>query len=214
MAGTMPDWATIASLTTAGTTMVLAIATFSSVRSGNRTARAAERALQVNLRPLLGPSRLQDPTQKVGFADEHWVHVPGGSGSAEVTDQAIYLVMSLRNSGNGVAVLHGWRLHLDWRMGTARHSDLDDFRRLTRDIYISAGDVGFWQGALREPTSAEFAATREAVEQRRRMVVELLYGDHEGGQRTISLFSLMPRDDGGWLVTVARHWNIDRADPR
>jgi hypothetical protein len=35
---TMLDWATIASLATAGTTLVLAFATFASVRSGNRTA--------------------------------------------------------------------------------------------------------------------------------------------------------------------------------
>jgi hypothetical protein len=69
MPKTMLDWATIASLATAGTTLVLAFASFASVRSGNRTARAAERSLQANLRPLLGPSRLQDPSQKVGFDD-------------------------------------------------------------------------------------------------------------------------------------------------
>jgi hypothetical protein len=45
-------------------------------------------------------------------------------------------------------------------------------------------------------------------------MIELLYGDNEGGQCTISLFNLMPRDDGGWLLSVGRHWNIDRADPR
>jgi|SRR5438132_6950621 len=210
----MPDWATIASLTTAGTTLALASATFAAVRSGNRTARAAERALQVSLRPLLGPSRLQDPAQKVGFADEHWVLVPGGGGSAEATDSAVYLVMSLRNSGNGIAVLHGWTFTADRMLGDSSHSDVDGFRRLTRDIYIPAGDLGFWQGAFRDPATAEFTHAREAVTGRRRLFIELLYGDHEGGQRTISLFSLTPRDDGGWLVTVARHWNIDRADPR
>jgi hypothetical protein len=209
----MPDWATIASLATAGTTLVLAFATFASVRSGNRTARAAERSLQVNLRPLLGPSRLQDPSQKVGFLDDHWVRVPGGGGVADVTDSAIYLVMSLRNSGNGIAVLHGWTFTPDWQPGN-QHSDVEAFHRLTRDIYVAAGDLGFWQGAFRDPASAEFAAARDAIQARRRLVIELLYGDHEGGQRTISLFSLIPRDDGGWLVSVARHWNIDRADPR
>jgi hypothetical protein len=211
---TMPDWATIASLATAGSTLVLAVATFASVRSGNRTARAAERSLQANLRPLLGPSRLQDPSQKVGFGDNHWVQLPGGGGVAEVTDGAIYMVMSLRNAGNGIAVLHGWTLTTDTPSGNPQHSDLSAFRRLTRDIYVQAGDLGFWQGALRDPGAPEFAATRVAIQARRRLVIELLYGDYEGGQRTISLFSLIPRDDGGWMVSVARHWNIDRADPR
>ncbi|TME50450.1 MAG: hypothetical protein E6I33_00665 [Chloroflexi bacterium] len=210
----MPDWATIASLATAGTTLVLAFATFASVRSGNRTARAAERSLQVSLRPLLGPSRLQDPTQKVGFADDHWVHVPGSSGAADVTDRAIYLVMSLRNVGSGIAVLHGWTLSTDRQPGNPNHSNVDSFRRLTRDIYVPAGDLGFWEGAFRDPERPEFAAARDAIQARRRLFIELLYGDHEGGQRTVSLFSMIPRDDGGWLVSVARHWNIDRADPR
>jgi hypothetical protein len=211
---TMPDWATIASLATAGTTLVLAFATFASVRSGNRTARAAERSLQVNLRPLLGPSRLQDPSQKVGFVDDHWVHVPGSGGVAEATDSAIYLVMSLRNAGNGIAVLHGWTFTPDRSPGNPQHSNVAAFRRLTRDIYVQAGDLGFWQGAFRDPESAEFAAASDAIQARRRLMIELLYGDYEGGQRTISLFSLIPREDGSWLVSVARHWNIDRADPR
>jgi hypothetical protein len=211
---TMLDWATIASLATAGTTLVLAFATFASVRSGNRTARAAERSLQANLRPLLGPSRLQDPAQKVGFGDQHWTHVPGGGGTAEVTDSAIYLVMSLRNMGNGIAVLHGWTFAAERPPGNPQHSDLGTFRRLTRDIFVQAGDLGFWQGAFRDRDAPEFAAARDAIQARRRLVIELLYGDYEGGQRTISLFSLLPRDDGGWLVSVARHWNIDRADPR
>ena len=147
----MADWATIASLATAGTTLVLAFATFASVRSGNRTARAAERSLQISLRPLLTPSRLEDPAQKVGFADSHWVHVLGSGAIAEVTDEAIYLVMSLRNSGNGIAVLHGWSFTPDPQMGIPDHTDVAAFRRLTRDIYIPANELGFWQGAFRDP---------------------------------------------------------------
>lgn len=157
---------------------------------------------------------MQDSPQKVGFADDHWVHLPGSGGAADVTDAAIYLGMSLRNSGNGIAVLHGWTFTVDREAGSPRHSRIDDFRRLTRDIYVAAGDIGFWQGALRDPASAEFAVARDAVDKRRRIMIELLYGDLDGGQRTISLFSLVPRDDGGWLVSVARHWNLDRADPR
>jgi hypothetical protein len=188
----MPDWATIASLSTAGTTLVLAFATFASVRSANRTARAAERSVQLSLRPILGPSRLDDPVQKVGFADNHWVHVPGGGGSAEVTDRAIYLVMSIRNVGAGIAVLHGWRMHTNYQPGGAHHSELDDFRRLTRDIYVPAGDLGFWEGAFRDPEVPEFASVKHAIEARQRLAIELLYGDHEGGQRTVSFVQLEP----------------------
>jgi hypothetical protein len=38
---TNPDWATIASLATAGGTLVLAVSTFASVKSANRRARLA-----------------------------------------------------------------------------------------------------------------------------------------------------------------------------
>jgi hypothetical protein len=70
------DWATVASLATAGGTLVLAVATFASIRSANRSARiaeraarTAERALLAEQRPLLTHSRLQDPKQVVQFAD-------------------------------------------------------------------------------------------------------------------------------------------------
>lgn len=49
---------------------------------------------------------------------------------------------------------------------------------------------------------------------RQSLTVDLLYGDGEGGQRVISRFAVIPADDGTWLVTVSRHWNLDRDDPR
>jgi hypothetical protein len=56
----MADWVTISSLATAGGTLVLAVATFSSVKSANRSARVAEQSLLVGLRPVLIPSREED----------------------------------------------------------------------------------------------------------------------------------------------------------
>jgi len=38
-----------------------------------------------------------------------WVHVARG-GTVEVTDEAVYLAMSLRNPAADVAVLEGWRM--------------------------------------------------------------------------------------------------------
>src|SRR6204780_3003380 len=109
----MADWVTISALATAGGTLVLALATFASVKSANRAARAAERSLLAGLRPLLMPSRLEDAPQKVGFSDLKWMTVPGGQGAAEAAEEAVYLAISVRNVGTGIAVLHGWQLHCE-----------------------------------------------------------------------------------------------------
>ena len=208
------DWVSISAIAVAGATLVLAFATFASVRSANRAARAAERSLLAGLRPVLLPSRPDDPPQKVGFFDGRWFEVQGSGGIAEATDEAVYLAAALRNVGTGIAVLHGWYMHSDQFTGSADHLPVDDFRRLTRDLYIAPGEVGFWQGAFRDSSVEEFATARRAIEERRRFGVEILYGDHELGRRAISLFAFNARDDGGWLVTVARHWTVDGPPPR
>jgi hypothetical protein len=210
------DWVTISALATAFGTLVLAIATFASTRSATRAAGAAERSLAAGLRPLLISSREQDPSQKVGFIDQHYARIDGGRGSAELTDDVIYLVMSLRNVGAGVAVLHSWGISTDAGAFSAvtPRPDPAGFHRLTRDIYVPASDVGFWQGALRDPNEESFAAVRYAIQRREPITVYLLYGDVEGGQRVISRFALVPAGDTAWLANVARHWNLDHPDPR
>jgi hypothetical protein len=206
---------TSASLATAGGTLILAIATFMSIRSSNRSARTAERALLAGLRPVLTSSRMQDEEQKIHFQDGKWIKVGGGAAVVEVTDTAIYYVISLRNVGSGMAVLHGWTLEEGDRAMLPVAHDPSQFRRLTRDIYIAPGEMGFWQGTLRDPNEPEFAAARDAVQKGSLIYVELLYGDHEGGQRVITGFALVPRgDSGGYLTSTSRHWNIDRDDPR
>lgn len=207
------DWATISSLATAGGTLVLAVATFASVRSANRSARIAEISVLSGLRPLLMASRLDDPVQKVGFFDNRWFSVAGASGVGEATDDAVYLVMALRNVGSGVAVLHGWWLS-EQSTGVNDPPPLDEMIRLSRDIYISAGDVGFWQGSFRDPSSEAFVLARRLVEERQRFAVAVMYGDLEGGQRTITRFGMTPKPDGGWLVAAGRVWNVDRPAPR
>jgi hypothetical protein len=209
-----PDWTTIASLSTAGGTLVLAIATFASVRSANRAARASEVAVMTRLRPLLVPSRLGEPDEKVGFQDEKWFRVPGGGAIAEVGDNAIYLVISLRNVGNGIGVLDRWCVYDQRLPGDAEHGDPATFRRLTRDLYVPPADRGFWQGALRDPSDPMFDPVREAIKDRQQFTVELLYGDYEGGQRMISRFAITPAGDDRWMAISARHWNLDHRDPR
>lgn len=55
------DWSIAANLATAAGTLVLAIATFFSIRTANRSNRTAARALQQGLRPILLPSLFTDP---------------------------------------------------------------------------------------------------------------------------------------------------------
>jgi hypothetical protein len=210
----MADWVTISSLATAGGTLVLAGATFASVRSANRAARTAERALQVGLRPLLMPSRLEDPTLKVMWVDGHYSRLEGGRAAVEVNDGVIYLAMSLRNVGTGMAVLHGWYPSPQRLRADEPHAEPHQFRSQTRDLYLPPGDVGFWQGAFRDPAEPGYDEVCEAIQHRRQLTIDLLYGDHEGGQRMVSRFALTSRDGTTWLSSVGRHWNLDRPDPR
>ena len=111
-------------------------------------------------------------------------------------------------------MLHGWRFSLLAGPGSGPPPPLEDFHRLTRDLYVPPGDVGFWQGVFRDPTAEEFQQAADAVEAGERLIIDVLYGDHEGGQRAVSRFSMTTASDGGWMVAAARHWNIDRDDPR
>jgi hypothetical protein len=53
---------------------------------------------------------------------------------------------------------------------------------------VPAGDTGFWQGAVREPDDPFRDGLHDAFLAGDMLTVNLLYGDHEGGQRTISRF--------------------------
>ena len=209
------DWATISSLATAAGTLVLAIATFSAVRSSNRSARIAEIALQEQRRPLLAPSRLADPEQKIMFLEGNWVHASGGRGAVEHADGTVYLAISLRNVGSGIAVCQGWAVSVEEGPATASptHAPLEQFRLQSRDLYVPAGDVGMWQGALRDPDDPVRAGIVDAIGAGRTVTVELLYSDQVGRQRTISRFGLIPAGDT-WMASLSRHWYLDWDGPR
>jgi hypothetical protein len=223
---------TISSLATAGGTLVLAVATFSSVRSANRSAeaanrsaRAAEQSLLIGLRPILMPSRRDDPPQKIMYGDEQWFKMPGGTAVGEIRapdeTETAYLAISLHNAGSGLAVIHGWMFHPERPQGTD-HPPLETFRWNSRDLWIPVNDTGFWQAAFRDPNDPEYAAALEAIKNRQQIGIDLLYGDHEGGQRVITRFSVTARTDtteeaghnGQWIASAVRHWNVDRPDPR
>jgi hypothetical protein len=211
----MADWATISSLATAGGTLVLAVATFGSIRSANRSARVAERSLLAGVRPVLIPSRDDDPDERVRFGDAVVLEVKGHGGALTVVDGRVYLAIALRNGGSGLAVIHGWRTEVVELIGDVPRPTLEDFRRQQRDLYIPAGDTGFWQGAIRDRDDPDYDALRAAAASGQRVMVDLLYGDYEGGQRTIARFGINRGNEiEGERAEVLRYWNVDRNDPR
>ena len=214
----MSNWETISSLATGAGTLVLAVATFASVRSANRSARVAEQALQEQRRPLFVQSRNDDPSQKIMFGDQHWVRVEGSSGAVEHVDGVVYLVMSLRNIGAGIGVCQGWMIRPGLQRRVTEHAPEEEFRLQMRDLYIPAGDVGLWQGAIRDTSDPQHREIADAIARREPLSIELLYSDQVGQQRTISRFTLIPfvreDDDVRWTVSGNRHWYLDRAGPR
>jgi hypothetical protein len=208
------DWATIASLATAGGTLVLAGATYSAVRSSNRSARIAERSLLLGLRPVLVSSNLDDPAQKVRWGGGHEVALRGGAASMDVDAGIVYMAISLRNVGTGLAVLQGWHVQVGRPRGVDPHPEVEEFRRQQRDLYIPASGVGFWQAALRDTEDELTRRMARAVQSGEELGVHLLYGDHEGGQLTISMFGLVAVEGSVWRAEIGRHWTLNTPDPR
>src|SRR6476661_6598448 len=123
----MADWVTISALATAGGTLALAGATHGSVRSSNRSARLAELALQERRRPVLVHSNEDDRPQSVSFPSGLRLSLPGGGAALAVDSEGVYLGASLRNVGEGIAVLQGWSAErppgagsgVEWRLSIA-----------------------------------------------------------------------------------------------
>jgi len=208
------DWATVASLATAGATLVLAGATFSAVRSSNRSARIAEQALMAGRRPLLQPSRLDDPPVKFQWRDDHWARLGGSEAHVVEEDDVIYLALSLRNVGAGAAVILGWYLRSEPVTGAVPFTAVDTFTRQGRDLYVGAGEVGFWQAALRDRGDAQYDAQSAVVHAPSNFSVDLLYSDLEGGQRAMTRFRFSPFGEGRWMGSAVLHTNLDNVDPR
>ena len=210
----MADWATISSLATAGGTLVLAVATFGSVRSANRSARVAEQALLAGQRPYLIASREDDPLERVRFGDDVVLEVSGHGGAIKCKHENVYMAMALRNAGSGLAVIQGWIAAV---RDTADREcpSVESFRLQQRDLYIPAGETGFWQGAIRTVDDPAFPSVSAAARNRERVAIDILYADADGGQRMIARFSVSdwPRVEGE-RADLSRVWNVDRDEPR
>jgi hypothetical protein len=221
----MADWVTISSLATAGGTLVLAVATFSSVRSANRSARVAEQSMLIGTKPVLIPSREEDPVERLRFGDGTFLNVAGHGAAAEQDNGRIHMGIGLRNGGAGLGVILGWRARTlageearsgqsqVGRQGEVPAPRLDDFRRQQLDLYIPAGETGYWQGGLYDPEEPGY---RDVLEELRSgdgvIYVDLLYGDQEGGQLMIVRFGVSewPSDGDqeiGERAYVLRYWD-------
>jgi hypothetical protein len=211
------DITTIAELGTAGGTLILAIATFGAVRSANRAARVAERSLQIGLQPLLVDSRPEDPPEPAVFGSGKILMPGNGLAAIEVDGDNIAMAVPLRNLGAGMAILHGWHIIAGWRRERLEtHPELDAFRQQLRDLYVPPSDTGFWQASVRGPDDEYRPAVEAALSgEEEGFSIFLLYGDQDGGQRTISRFGLRPHEEQGrWYCSVTRHWNLEGPDPR
>jgi hypothetical protein len=210
----MADWATISSLATGGGTLILAVATFGSVRSANRSARLAEQALLAGQRPYLIPSREDDPLERVRFGDDVVLEVSGHGGALKCKHDNVYMAMALRNAGAGLAVIQGWIAAV--RAVSDRECPaIEEFRLQQRDLYIPASETGFWQGAIRSVDDPAHPSVSAAVRNRERVAIDILYADADGGQRMIARFSVSdwPRVEGE-RTDLIRVWNVDRDEPR
>jgi hypothetical protein len=216
----MADAATIASLATAGGTLVLAIATFSATRSANRSARIAERALDLNLRPVLIPAHEWDEAERVTFFDEI-VQLRGGFATIEHRNGNLYFAAQLRNVGAGIGVLTSWLVEVGPELPRSSASTVsqlstdppphyETFVPQQRSLYVPAGDVGYWQGAVRECDTerGDGEALRRAVEAGDRLTLWLRYADPDGGHDTITRYSLSTDENGDWLFGIGRHWSL------
>jgi hypothetical protein len=124
------------------------------------------------------------------------------------------MAVALRNGGSGMAVLQAWRAEVR-DLTDSQVPDVDEFRRQTRDLYIPAGETGFWQAAIRARDDPWYGSLHDAAERRARVMIDVMYGDQDGGQRAIARFSVSewPNVEGE-RADVVRHWNLDRDDPR
>ncbi len=165
-------------------------------------------------RPYLIASREDDPLERVRFGDDVVLEVSGHGGAIKSKHENVYMAMALRNAGSGLAVIQGWIAAV--RATTDRECPpVESFRLQQRDLYIPAGETGFWQGAIRTVDDPAYPSVSAAAQNRERVMIDILYADADGGQRTIARFSVAdwPRVEGE-RADLIRVWNVDRDEPR
>ena len=171
---------------------MLAVATFCSVRSANRSARVAELSLLAGSAAGADPLAGGRPARAGAFRRRQTLDVPGHGGGGRGRRRRVYLAIALRNGGSGLAVIHGWQAAAAAsRPRSASTADrasasLEEFPPpAARSVHPRRRHRLLAGGAARSARSRvrPRCATRSRGGERVR--IDLLYGDHEGGQRTI-----------------------------
>ena len=72
----------------------------------------------------------------------------------------------------------------------------DSFPAQTRDLHVSPGVVGFWQGAIRDSGDPQHAVLHGAIAAGEPIGIDLLYGDRDAGGGSMSRFVPAPRRGG------------------
>ena len=136
------------------------------------------------------------------------MEVPAGEAVIMHRNGAVLMAIAVRNVGTGLALVQGWHLRVGRTTIADDHQPAESFRRLTRDIYVSSNDTGFWQGAIRDESDPDHGEVRRALEARESLTIEVLYTDQERARRFISRFTLTPQDEG-WTATAGKIWALD-----
>ena len=126
------------------------------------------------------------------FVDEHWANVGGGYATAEDVDGVIYLGDEPAQCRRGDRVCQGWGVRVGLMARADDHLPEDELRPQTRDLYIPAGDVGLWQGAIRERSDPITTRSRTRSPNTSRSPSSCIYSDQVGAQRTMTRFTLVP----------------------
>ena len=187
---------------------MLAIATFASIRSANRSARIAEAAFRANLRPVLVTSRLDDPDPEDPL-DGQPLGAAGGRPGHRRARRRQHLYGDFapqRRAGARGARSGGPSARVD----EARHGPAPDNptssggrRGTSTSPRTTSGSGRRRSGSPTDPDYAWLCA--RTSRQRSRSPSNCSTATHEGGQRTITRFGMIP-----YQIDGRREWYPQR----
>jgi hypothetical protein len=156
----------------------------------------------------------------VQFADGQTFPVGGRHALVHKETGVIYLAIPLCNVGTGLAVLRGYRLQGETASdvtqdprGVAQHRRGDLAPPAAVLLAAAAGPADqrkpgrFLAGALRDPATPLYKEIALAVDTGGRMTVDVMYGDHAGGQPSVTRFVMLP-EAGSWRCDATRYWSL------
>ena len=80
-----------------------------------------------------------------------------------------------------------------------------------RSLYVPAGDVGYWQGAIRDGDTDRGDADALRAGDRRPASASrcsCATATRTAGTTPITRYTLMPDENGDWLFGIGRHWTL------